>query len=209
MLGVLGRGLRDEFPNPERIGCPGREIVAAIAAHKMPLSQAESYLDHLTSCSPCYRDFLQLQREHRQRRTRMIFAVAASVLIVAAIATWAVIYRHGSNLQVARSVVVDLRNHSMARGTEPLPSEPPLEISRSVSHLDIYLPFGSSDGPYDFRISTAREEVLRTGSGFAKVQEGITALPVDVNLSSVSPDLYILQIRKVGSEWNSYSLRLR
>ena len=208
MLGVLGRGLQDEFPNPERIGCPGREIVAAIAAHKMPLSQAESYLDHLTSCSPCYRDFLQLQREHRQRRTRMIFAVAASVLIVAAIATWAAIRGH-DNVQVAQSVVVDLRNHSMARGTEPLPSEPPLEISRSVSHLDIYLPLGSSDGPYDFRISTTRGEVLRTGSGFAKVQEGITALPVDVNLSSVSPDLYILQIRKVGSEWNSYSLRLR
>jgi len=208
VLGVLGRGLRDEFPNPERIGCPGREIVAAIAAHKMPLSQAESYLDHLTSCSPCYRDFLQLQREHRQRRTRMIFAVAASVLIVAAIATWAAIRGH-DNVQVAQSVVVDLRNHSMARGTEPLPSEPPLEVSRSVSHLDIYLPLGSSDGPYDFRISTTREEVLRTGSGFAKVQEGITALPVDVNLSSVSPDLYILQIRKVGSEWNSYSLRLR
>lgn len=208
MLGVLGRGLRDEFPNPERIGCPGREIVAAIAAHKMPLSEAESYLDHLTSCSPCYRDFLQLQRELRQRRTRMIFAVAASVLIVAAIATWAAIRGHDS-VQVAQSVVVDLRNHSMARGTEPLPSEPPLEISRSVSHLDIYLPLGSSDGPYDFRISTTREEVLRSGSGFAKVQEGITALPVDVNLSSVSPDLYILQIRKVGSEWNSYSLRLR
>ena len=208
MLGVLGRGLRDEFPNPERIGCPGREIVAAIAAHKMPLSEAESYLDHLTSCSPCYRDFLQLQRELRQRRTRMIFAVAASVLIVAAIATWAAIRGHDS-VQVAQSVVVDLRNHSMARGTEPLPSEPPLEISRSVSHLDIYLPLGSSDGPYDFRISTTREEVLRSGSGFAKVQEGITALPVDVNVSSVSPDLYILQIRKVGSEWNSYSLRLR
>jgi hypothetical protein len=208
VLGVLGRGLQDEFPNPERIGCPGREIVAAIAAHKMPLSQAASYLDHLTSCSPCYRDFLQLQREHRQRRTRIIFAVAASVLIVAAIATWAAIRGH-DNAQVAQSVVVDLRNHSMARGTEPLPSEPPLEISRRVSHLDIYLPLGSSDGPYDFRISTTREEVLRTGGGFAKVQKGITALPVDVNLSSVSPDLYILQIRKVGSEWNSYPLRLR
>jgi hypothetical protein len=82
----LGRGLRAEFPNPERVGCPGREIVAAIAAHRMPLSQAESYLDHLTSCSPCYRDFLQLQTEYRKRRTRMIFAVAASVLIVAGLA---------------------------------------------------------------------------------------------------------------------------
>jgi hypothetical protein len=201
--------LLKEFPNPERVGCPGAEVISGIASKRMPLSQAETYLDHLTSCSPCYRDFSQLREAYRRRRRQLMFAVAASVLIVAAIATWAVIYRHGSNLQVARSVVVDLRNHSMARGTEPLPSDPPLEISRSVSHLDIYLPLGSSDGPYDFRIANTREEVLRTGSGFAKVQEGITALPVDVNLSSVSPDLYILQIRKVGSEWNSYSLRLR
>jgi hypothetical protein len=208
VLGVLGRGLRDEFPNPERIGCPGREIVAAIAAHKMPLSQAESYLDHLTSCSPCYRDFLQLQREHRQRRTRMIFAVAASVLIVAAIATWAAIRGH-DNVQVAQSVVVDLRNRSLTRGTDSMPSEPPLEISRNASRLDIYLPLGSGDGPYDLRVSTANGEALLTREAVAKIEQGITSLRVDVSLSTASPGLYVLELRKAGSEWNSYPLRIQ
>jgi hypothetical protein len=208
VLGVLGRGLRDEFPNPERIGCPGREIVAAIAAHKMPLSQAESYLDHLTSCSPCYRDFLQLQTEHRQHRTRMIFAVAASVLIVAAIATWAAIRGH-DNVQVAQSVVVDLRNRSLTRGTDSMPSEPPLEVSRNASRLDIYLPLGSGDGPYDLRVSTANGEALLTREAVAKIEQGITSLRVDVSLSTASPGLYVLELRKAGSEWNSYPLRIQ
>ena len=82
----MGRGLRDEFPNPERVGCPGREVISAIAGHRMPLSEAQTYLDHLTACSPCYRDFLELQAKYRKRRARMIFALAASVLIVVGLA---------------------------------------------------------------------------------------------------------------------------
>lgn len=56
-LKVLGRGLREEFPNPARTGCPTAEVLRSIALHKMPLLEAEKWLDHLTSCSPCYRDF--------------------------------------------------------------------------------------------------------------------------------------------------------
>lgn len=203
----MGRGLRDEFPNPERIGCPGREIVAAIAAHRMPLAKAQEYLDHLTSCSPCYRDFVRRQADYRQRRARMIFAVAASVLIVVGLATWAMLRRH-NNEQIARAVV-DLRDRSMARGTEPPPTEPPLEIPRNVSHLDIYLPLGSSDGPYDIRIISPNGKPLVSRSAGAKLDSGITSLEVNVNLSSANPGLYLFQLRNPGSDWNSYSLRIR
>lgn len=174
----------------------------------MPLSQAAPYLDHLTSCSPCYRDFSQLREAYRLRRMRTMFAVAASVLIVAAIATWALVRRQ-NNLQIARSVVVDLRNRSMARGTEPPPTEPPIEIGSNVSRLDIYFPLGTSDGSYDIRITTMQGDPLLTAGGIAKFQRGITSLPVDVNLISASPGLYVLQLRKAGSEWNSYPLRIR
>jgi hypothetical protein len=64
-LEVLGRGLFDEFPNPSRTGCPPPEALQRIAAHDMPLSEAEKWLDHLTSCSPCYRDFCQFRVAHR------------------------------------------------------------------------------------------------------------------------------------------------
>jgi hypothetical protein len=201
----LGRGLRDEFPNPERIGCPGHEIVAAIAAQRMPLSQAEAHLDHLTSCSPCYRDFLGLQANHRRRRTRMIFAVAASVLIVVGLATWAMLRQH--NQQMARAVV-DLRDRSLARGTEPQ-TEPPLEIPRNASHLEIYLPLGSSDGSYDVRVASARGEPLFSGTGEAKLQQGSTVLRIDLGMSLTKPDRYLLQIRRGNSEWVSFPLQLR
>jgi len=137
----------------------------------------------------------------------MIFAVAASVLIVVGLVTW-VMLRRDNNAQIARAVV-DLRDRSAARGTEPPPTEPALEIPRTVSHLEIYLPLGSSDGPYDVRISAATGNPLYTGSGVAHVRAGITLLPIDINLASASLGLYVLEIRKAGSEWNSYPLRIQ
>jgi hypothetical protein len=86
ILDALGRGLLKEFPNPERSGCPGSEVLNKIASHEMPLSEAEKWLDHLTSCSPCYRDFLELQAGYRHRRMRTILAIAASILIVVGVA---------------------------------------------------------------------------------------------------------------------------
>jgi hypothetical protein len=137
----------------------------------------------------------------------MIFAVAASVLIVVGLVTWAMLHQHNSG-QIA--AVVDLRDRSMARGTEPPPTETPLEIPRNSSRLDIYLPLGSSEGPYDFRIETPAGELIVSGGGVAKVRDGVTSLTVDVNLSSATPRprLYLFQIRKLGSQWNSYALRI-
>ena len=63
-LKVLGRGLREGFPNPTRSGCPPSHVLKRIAGHEMPLSEAENWLDHLTSCSPCYTDFCQFQTAH-------------------------------------------------------------------------------------------------------------------------------------------------
>lgn len=174
----------------------------------MPLSEAQAYLDHLGACSPCFRDFIELQAKYRQRRTRMIFAVAASILIVVGLATWAVLRQHNQQVAIA---VIDLRDRSIARGTEPPPTEKPLEVPHNAARLNIYLPLGSSDGPYDFRIETAMGEPVISGGGVARVRDGITSLTVDADLSSAATraGLYILQIRKPASQWNSYSLRIK
>src|ERR1700731_3725239 len=80
ILDALGRGLLKEFPNPERAGCPGSDVLRRIASHEMPLPEAEKWLDHLTSCSPCYSDFSHFQAVHRRRRTQRLLAIAASIL---------------------------------------------------------------------------------------------------------------------------------
>ena len=136
----------------------------------------------------------------------MIFAVAASVLIVVGLATWAMRRRH-NNEQIA--AVIDLRDRSMARGIEPPPTEPPLEIPREASHLEIFLPLGSNDGPYDLRVTTVRGELLFSGAGEAKLEKGVTTLRVDLRMSLARPGNYLLQIHRHASEWVSFPLQIR
>jgi hypothetical protein len=208
ILDVLGRGLLEEFPNPERVGCPGADVLKRIARHEMPLSEAEKWLDHLGSCSPCYADFKRFQEAFERQRRQRWLAAAAGILLVVGIVGWTLLHNRNENL-IAQTAVLDLRDRSISRGTEANPAEPPLEISRSVSRLKIYLPVGSSEGNYAIRISAAGEKIVVATEGAAIKQEGITSLALDVNLSSASPGLYVLQIQKVGSEWTSYRLRVK
>lgn len=208
LLDALGRGLLKEFPNPERTGCPGRDVLKRIVSRRMPLAEAEKWLDHLGSCSPCYGDYSQVREGYEVCRKRTMLTMAASVLIAAGIAGWVLLQRHNETV-VAERAVLDLRNRSVARGTETNLDEQPLEISRAATHLNIYLPLGSADGPYDVRIVTTSGESLLNASGEARLNQGLTSLEVAVSLSSSRQGRFVLQIRKAGSEWNSYSIFLR
>lgn len=207
-LDALGRGLLKEFPNPERTGCPGSDILRGIAFHRVPLAQAEAYLDHLTFCSPCYRDFSQFRKAYELRRKSTLLAVAASILIAAGIAGWALLQKHNESL-VAQTAVLDLRNRSASRGTEPNPDELPIEVSRAATHWNIYLPLGSSEGSYEVRMVKLSGESLFATTGIAKLSDHVTSLQIVVKLSSPRVGQYILQVRKVGLEWNSYPILVR
>jgi hypothetical protein len=174
----------------------------------MPLTEAEEWLDHLTSCSPCYGDFSQFQASYHSRRTRTLLAIAASILIVACLAGWALFLRHSESV-VAQTAVVDLRNRSIPRGTELNPDEQALEISREVKRLNVYLPLGSAEGRYELRIATTTETAIFITNGVASLKDGVTSIEVAVDLSSASSGRYVLQIRRPNSEWNSYPLLLR
>jgi len=132
----------------------------------------------------------------------MIFAVAASVLIVVGFATWAMLRQHDQRF--ARPVV-DLRDRSISRGTEPPPTEPPIEIGRGIS-ARIYLPLGPT---MELRIVPRNGDPLFSGNAVATLKAGITPLRVDANLSSIRPGRYVLQLRRPGSDWNSYPLHIK
>ncbi len=208
MLDALGRGLVREFPNPDRTGCPGSDVLKRIASHEMPLAEAEKWLDHLTSCSPCYSDFSQFQAAYHRRRTRSLLAIAASILIVAGVASWVLFLKQRQPV-ATEAAVLDLRNRSVPRGGEANPVEPPLEVARNASYLEIYLPLGSSDGPYNLRITTPKGDPIFTTVGLAKIRDGLTSVRVEPNLSSATPGLYVLQLQKVGAAWNKYLLQIR
>ena len=105
--------------------------------------------------------------------------------------------------------LLDLRNRSLPRGTEPnLPVEP-LVVNRAARHWNIYLPLGSAEGTYDIRIVTDSGGQLLTATGESTLMSGIALLPVDVNLGSKNLGRCNLEIRKNTGQWNSFPLVLR
>ena len=206
ILGMLGRGLLKEFPNPDRQGCPPSEVLKRIASHEMPLSETEKWLDHLGSCSPCYRDYLDLQAAHRKRLQWALFAVAAGILLSILVVGGIHFFKHQGLPAVQTTAALDLRNRSLTRGAEQVPAEAPLEVSRYASQWDIQLPLGSADGPYEVRLTTEQGEQVLATRGVATITGGITLLHVEVRFSSTSPGRYVLQLREPKLAWNSYSV---
>jgi hypothetical protein len=137
-----------------------------------------------------------------------MLAIAASILVAACIGGWFLLQRHNEGL-VAQTALLDLRNRSLPRGTEPNPPEPPLVLNRATRHWNIYLPLGSTEGTYEIRIVTDSGGLLLTATGEATLVSGIASLPVDVNLRSKNLGRCNLEIRKDTGEWNSYPLVLR
>jgi len=68
---------------------------------------------------------------------------------------------------------------------------------------------GASNGTYDIRIVPRNGDPLFSGNAVATLKAGITSLHVDANLSSIRPGRYVLQLRRAGSDWNSYPLHIK
>jgi hypothetical protein len=202
ILEVLRRGLLAEFPNPERVGCPTPKVLQDIATHRLALAQAAPFVSHITACSPCYQDFRRF-RDATTRKRRTLLAVAAGVLLVGSLLAWRW-FEGFHESQTAQTVVLDLRDLSVARGSQPPPQALPLKIKRTASRLNIYLPLGSSGGNYEVRLIDSSGDATVTAMGAAQLQGQLTMLVVPVAVSLVPPGDYVLQVRKKDSEWISY-----
>ncbi len=59
----------EAFPNPERVGCPDEDAMQALAENG-PVAN-DPVLQHVASCSECYREYGHLRREHSERKARL------------------------------------------------------------------------------------------------------------------------------------------
>jgi hypothetical protein len=207
-LDLLDKGLSRDFPNPQRVGCPDSAVLRGIAFHKVPLAEADRWLDHFSSCSPCFQEFTQFRKQglDGRRRTQMWLAAAAMVLLVLAGWLWV---RSRPSGQTAAVVVLDLRGRAKVRGENtPESSQPPLEVSRNARSLTLDLPIGSNEGTYDLALlNPVGDELFRT-SATARLENHIVVLRAEVDLAGVSPGSYFLGVRQPGLEWTRFSIRL-
>src|SRR5271166_1736775 len=70
VLDLLTKGLSREFPNPQRVGCPDSAVLRGIAFRRLRLSEVEPWLEHLSSCSPCFQEFTELRKQATSQRRR-------------------------------------------------------------------------------------------------------------------------------------------
>jgi hypothetical protein len=65
-LSWLQEAILRDFPNPERTGCPGTAVIRDIAKRSVRLEIVEGAdWDHIMRCSPCYREFLDINDKLR------------------------------------------------------------------------------------------------------------------------------------------------
>jgi hypothetical protein len=208
LLDILRRGLAKEFPNPERIGCPGNALIKGIAQGKVSLTEAEPWLDHLGSCSPCFQEFKEFRRQSTSQRRRVLTLVATAAVLLFAVGGWLWV-RARHSVQTTESAVLDLRERSVARGENPSNTgQAPLEIPRTVRHLVIDLPIGSKEGPYEVEMITGAGDELLRATGTAELRDHINRLRVEADLSSIRPGTYSLGVRQPNLEWTRYPIRI-
>lgn len=208
ILDLLSRGLSQDFPNPQRVGCPDSAMLKGIALHKVPLADADPWLDHFSSCSPCFQEFTQFRKQalDQRRQTQMWLAAAAMVLLAVAGWFW---LRSRPQVQTATVVVLDLRGRSTVRGENlPKTSRPPLDVPRNAKTLSLELPIGSNEGAYDVvLLDPSGAELFRT-SATAKLEDHIVVLRAAVDLGGISPGSYFLGLRQQGTERMRFPVRL-
>src|SRR5271166_3896541 len=208
VLDLLTQGLSREFPNPQRVGCPGSAVLTGIAFRKLCLAEVEPWLEHLGSCSPCFQEFTELCKQATTRRRRTQAWLAAAAVLILAVAGWLWV-RTQHAVQPPETAVLDLRDLSVARGQNPTQTDQrPLEIHRSAKHLILDLPIGSKEGTYDIAILSESGAHVLGATGTAQLQDHIVSLRADVDVGGVPPGLYFLALRQPGLEWTRYPLRV-
>lgn len=205
---ALKRTFLEGYPNPERRGCPGAGVLKAVASGKLTLEEAEPWINHLSSCSPCTREFAQLRSEHQRHALRLVASVAAGVILAVAVSAWLFVQGPLGPARI-QPVTVDLSNWVALRGPEENAANPPVQLAKGNLNLTVYLPAGSQPGLYDVQVVRAPGQPIWTAQREAKLDNLKTTVQVQVDLRQFSPGLYKLAFRRQGRSWTYIPLVLK
>jgi len=208
LLDVLGQGLSREFPNPQRVGCPDSAVLRSVAYRKLRLADAEPWLKHLSSCSPCFQEFSDFRKEAASQRRRTMAWTAAAAVLIFAVAGW--LWLRTQHSVLAATEVLDLREASAAPGQNPMETEQqPLKLHRWARHLVLYLPTESQEGAHDIAVLSETGAQVLGSSGTARLENRVVCLRVDVDVSIVQPGRYFLAVRHTTLTWIRYPVRVQ
>jgi hypothetical protein len=224
------------YPNPERRGCPGPEVLQEIASAPTPFEHPA--YGHLKTCSPCLREMLDvrrqeiLRRRNAARKRQVLYGVVSAIAAVLILALW-LSRRQPSppNLQRAPSqqkaatkapespkasaqtpelIALDFGGLARTRGGAAPSEIAPFPLPSALIVLRITLPFGSDDGRYDIEIRRGDVAALVRTSGTARIDNGDTKLEISpLDLSSLPPGRYELFFRHADATWQHAPIAIK
>ena len=202
---VFGRA----HPNPDRIGCPPREVLLALARRERPMG--DPAYGHLAECSPCYLEARALKETADLKRRRTLVWTAAAVLIVGTgSAAWFLTTRKAgvASRSTPLRAELDLRPYAITRG-ETQRELPPLVLPRAYLTLTLLLLTGSEPGPYEVQVRDSNAVTQASARGDAEIRNFVSILEVEVSLADLSPGAYSLAVHRDGYEWQVFPLQLQ
>ena len=96
---ALLRAMREivltQFPNPERKDCPGTPVIEAIATKR--ISMFDPAHEHVTSCSPCFKELTDIRRSLQRRKVLLWAMGTTGTAIVTAVVLFMYFGSHREN----------------------------------------------------------------------------------------------------------------
>ena len=191
---LVQQAFLDAFPNPDRLGCPGDQVIRAIAQKK--IQSDDAVRRHMRRCSNCSQDLLTFREQWRALRIRRftLMAAAATLLIVFGLLAYTRPWQE--HQETAMLTFVEGGSN---RGTESDAKEQ--SLPKLTRHLSLLLPLDSEQGPYELEIreGTNPEHPLLSYPAAAKQEpNGSIVLRSDIDLSALQPGHYVLAWRRRG-----------
>ncbi len=226
---ILQEAILRDYPNPERRGCPGSEVLKRIASHDLPQSNDPAW-GHVTHCSPCYGEFLAFREEQKateaQTRVRRRFALATAAALILMGVAWIFLHQslklngpHDAEKPVPQILAkatptpayLDFESVRTNRGgTDSADSPRQYDLPLADLDLKIRLPIGSEDGEYQLEIlPEPGERPVATGKGTASLEDHSVFLKTQINLQGLKTGKYYIAFRRLNAEWTVLALNLK
>ena len=197
------------YPNPERKGCPGRDVLSNLAGQERDPDNSNWY--HVWHCSPCYAEFKEMRdarwqageaQVRRRRRITWAAVTAAALVLIVSGAVWLIQKnRNPVGVELAR-VTLDLSSIDAKRDVGEDHTMKLLPLPRKLDEVRIILPRFSDEGQYTVAVLKSKNSgsALTVSNAHTARTGQSLVLSVRFDLSRAAPGTYLLGTRLEGGD---------